>query len=95
MTEAARQGMPLELMMTHSGHVTTEVALEYIAEAKKFDPDGAYVRRWIPELAHLPDEHIHEPWRAPGASPDYPAPILDHGEARQRTLSRYAAVRGS
>ncbi|CAN5473887.1 deoxyribodipyrimidine photo-lyase [soil metagenome] len=64
-------------------------------QARKFDPDGAYVRRWIPELAHLPDKHIHEPWRAPGASPDYPAPILDHGEARQRTLSRYAAVRGS
>ncbi|MBA4169821.1 MAG: deoxyribodipyrimidine photo-lyase, partial [Chloroflexi bacterium] len=38
-------------------------------QARKFDPDGAYVRRWIPELAHLPDKHIHEPWRAPGASP--------------------------
>jgi len=62
-------------------------------QAKKFDPDGAYVRRWIPELAHLPDKHIHEPWRAPGASPAYPAPILDHAEARQRTLSRYGTVR--
>lgn len=38
MTEAARQGISLEQMMDHSGHVTVDVALEYIAEAKKFDP---------------------------------------------------------
>ncbi len=61
-------------------------------QARKFDPDGAYVRRWIPELAHLPDKHIHEPWRAPSLTGDYPAPILDHVEARERTLARYRAA---
>ena len=58
-------------------------------QAKKFDPHGAYVRRWVPELAHLPDELIHEPWRAPQVPKAYPEPLLDHAEARQRTLARY------
>lgn len=61
-------------------------------QAKKFDPDGAYVRRWIPELAHLPDDLIHEPWSAPDPPGDYPAPMLDHAEARERTLARYRAA---
>ena len=62
-------------------------------QGRKFDPDGAYVRRWLPELAELDPAHVHEPWRAPSPPRDYPAPILDHGEARQRTLARYAAAR--
>lgn len=61
-------------------------------QAKKFDPDGAYVRRWVPELAHLPDDMIHEPWRSVDRPQDYPPPMLDHAEARQRTLARYRAV---
>ena len=61
-------------------------------QAKKFDPDGAYVRRWVPELAHLPDDMIHEPWRSPDSPQDYPPPMFDHAEARQRTLTRYRAV---
>jgi deoxyribodipyrimidine photo-lyase len=62
-------------------------------QARKFDPDGAYIRRWIPELAGVADADIHEPWRAPSPPSDYPAPILDHAEARQRTLTRYGAAR--
>ena len=58
-------------------------------QAKRFDPGGAYVRRWIPELASLPDEAIHEPWRASQPPDGYPKPILDHAQARQRTLARY------
>lgn len=61
-------------------------------QARKFDPDGAYVRRWVPELAGLDAAHIHEPWRSPSPPRDYPPPMLDHAEARQRTLARYAAV---
>jgi deoxyribodipyrimidine photo-lyase len=58
-------------------------------QAKRFDPDGAYVRRWVPELAGMPDAWVHEPWLAPQPPGDYPAPILDHREARERTLARY------
>jgi len=61
-------------------------------QAKKFDPDGTYVRRWVPELAHLPNKLIHEPWRSPDSPVDYPLPILDHAEARARTLARYRSV---
>lgn len=61
-------------------------------QAKKFDPEGTYVRRWIPELAGVPDAFIHEPWRAPEPPSGYPSPILDHAEARARTLDRYRAV---
>jgi deoxyribodipyrimidine photo-lyase len=65
-------------------------------QARRFDPDGTYVRRWVPELADLPDDFIHEPWRAPSSrAPDYPAPILDHAEARERTLARYRAAAGA
>jgi deoxyribodipyrimidine photo-lyase len=63
-------------------------------QGQKFDPHGTYVRRWVPELAHVPDELVHEPWRAPDPPPDYPSPILDHGEARERALARYAAIAG-
>jgi deoxyribodipyrimidine photo-lyase len=61
-------------------------------QAKRFDPDGSYVRRWVPELADVPDEHVHEPWRSTQPPRDYPPPILDHAEARQRTLARYRAA---
>jgi deoxyribodipyrimidine photo-lyase len=61
-------------------------------QARRFDPHGTYIRRWVPELADVPTEAIHEPWRA-GAPPGrYPAPMVDHADARQRALARYRAV---
>ncbi|MFL6157356.1 MAG: cryptochrome/photolyase family protein [Marmoricola sp.] len=63
-----------------------------ITQGKKFDPDGDYVRRWVPELAHLPGGAAHEPWKHPhGYEADYPAPLVDHAVERQVTLERYAA----
>ncbi|NND85497.1 MAG: deoxyribodipyrimidine photo-lyase, partial [Acidimicrobiia bacterium] len=58
-------------------------------QGKKFDPDGAYVRRWVPELRDLPTGQIHEPWKAGMLAADYPAPIVDHAEARDRTIAAY------
>ncbi len=64
----------------------------------KFDPRGAYVRRWVPELAAAPVEYIHAPWKMPAEvqrrvgcliGVDYPAPIVDHALARQRALAVY------
>jgi deoxyribodipyrimidine photo-lyase len=61
-------------------------------QARRFDPDGAYVRRWVPELIDVPDEHVLEPWTASRPPRGYPGPILDHAAARQRALSKYAAA---
>ena len=60
-----------------------------ILQSRKFDPDGTYIRRWVPELADVDGAHIHDPARALSPPRDYPAPILDHAEARERTLARY------
>ncbi len=61
-----------------------------VLQAKKFDPDGAFVRRWLPELAGVPDAHVHEPWDWPLAG--YTPPIVDHRTARVRALAAYAVV---
>jgi deoxyribodipyrimidine photo-lyase len=61
-------------------------------QGKKFDPDGAYVRRWVPELRHLPAPQIHEPWTLPEPPAGYPARIVDHDVERRVALERYAAV---
>ncbi|MBA8794660.1 deoxyribodipyrimidine photo-lyase [Friedmanniella endophytica] len=63
-------------------------------QAEKFDPDGAYIRRWVPELRDLPTQHLAEPWDAPGGPPaGYPAPIVDHKTERLDALERYNQVR--
>lgn len=67
-------------------------------QGEKFDPDGAYVSRWVPELAKLPARWIHAPWNAPAAvlaeakislGETYPRPIVDHDFARKRALAVY------
>ncbi len=66
-----------------------------VTQGKKFDPEGAYVKRWVPELRDLDPEHVHEPWTAPGGVPaGYPAPIIDHAHERLVALDRYNRVRG-
>lgn len=65
-----------------------------ILQGEKFDPEGEYVRRWVPELKACEPEHIHQPWRSPNfASFRYPAPIVDHARARARALDNYKAVK--
>ena len=66
-----------------------------ITQSEKFDPDGTYIRRYVPELADVPDEHLHTPWLAPGGVPKgYPEPIVDHAAERKQALDRYAVVKG-
>ncbi|MFF0264764.1 cryptochrome/photolyase family protein [Kribbella sp. NPDC004536] len=62
-----------------------------VGQGLKFDPDGAYVRRWIPELRHLDGKTAHEPWKYD--APGYPTPVVDHAEARREALRRYDAIR--
>ena len=58
-----------------------------VLQGEKFDPDGAYVRRWVPELSDMPREYIHRPWQAPeNFKAAYPAPMVEHGFARARAL---------
>jgi len=64
-----------------------------ILQSRKFDPNGDYIRRWVPELAGMSGSAIHEPWRSADKPPGYPDPIIDHGFARQRTLAAYKAVK--
>jgi deoxyribodipyrimidine photo-lyase len=65
-------------------------------QGARFDPHGAYVRRWVPELTSVPDKYVHEPWKAPNLPLDasgYPTPIVDHAAERDEALARYQAVR--
>jgi deoxyribodipyrimidine photo-lyase len=62
-----------------------------VSQGQKFDPDGEYVRRWVPELRSLAGTAAHEPWRR-GGVPGYPEPIVDHPEARREALRRYHSL---
>ncbi len=66
-----------------------------VVQAQRFDPDGAYVRRFVPELRDASQDVVHEPWRAPLLRGGYPAPIVSHAERRELALSRYQAVRAA
>ena len=66
-----------------------------ITQGLKFDPHGDYVRRWVPELAHLSGKAVHEPWDAQdGYAEGYPKRIIDHAAERQVALDRYQRGRG-
>jgi len=73
-----------------------------VLQGKRFDPEGAYVRRFIPEIAALPDNFLHRPWTAPGGvlresgialGQDYPFPVVDLKATRERALARFEDLR--
>jgi deoxyribodipyrimidine photo-lyase len=75
-----------------------------VLQGEKFDPDGEYVRRWVPELRGLPAQWIHQPWAAPplllataGVVLDetYPRPLVDHAEARAMALAAFEEMKVS
>lgn len=65
-----------------------------ILQSKKFDPDGIYIKKWVPELKELPKKYIHTPWEAPEllAGKNYPKPIVEHEEARKKALLAYRRI---
>jgi deoxyribodipyrimidine photo-lyase len=66
-----------------------------VLQGERFDPEGDYVRRFVPELRGLAGAAVHRPWDAPLAAPDYPRPIVDHAERRDLALRRYEAARAA
>jgi deoxyribodipyrimidine photo-lyase len=75
-----------------------------ITQGQKFDPAGVYVKRYVPELAKLPPEHVHAPWLAPREvlsaagvrlGTTYPAPMVDHAVARTKSLEAFQALKGT
>lgn len=73
-----------------------------VLQGEKFDADGRYVRRWVPEVACLPDAYLHRPWEAPAdvsaqagfkIGRDYPAPVVDHATARAEALAALQQLR--
>jgi len=64
-----------------------------VAQGLRFDPQGRYVRRFVPELSRLEGAAAHEPWLAPGRAPLYPPRIVDHTARRVEALARYRAAR--
>jgi len=72
-----------------------------IIQGERFDPEGEYVRAFVPELARVPKKFVHKPWEAPAAilaaagvkiGVDYPAPLIDHAQARDRALAAFATL---
>ena len=75
-----------------------------VTQSEKFDPEGKFIRRYLPALAALPDKLIHAPWLARPVDlaaagialpKDYPLPVVDHAAAREKTLLRYAVVKAA
>jgi deoxyribodipyrimidine photo-lyase len=75
-----------------------------VLQGEKFDPQGAYVRKWVPELGRMPDQFIHKPWEAPllvlkaagvELGSNYPHPVVDHGKARDRALAALKSMKGT
>lgn len=63
-----------------------------VTQGLRFDPVGDYVRRHVPELRDLPGATAHEPWKHPLLAAAYPQPMVDHGQERDESLRRYAAL---
>jgi deoxyribodipyrimidine photo-lyase len=68
--------------------------LDPLAQARRFDREGDYVRRHVPELAEVAGPAVHAPWRLPAAPAGYPPPMVDHAEASRRFRGAREGARG-
>jgi deoxyribodipyrimidine photo-lyase len=66
-----------------------------VTQGERFDPQGHYVRRWVPEIASLDNKFIHQPWSSGSPPTDYPAPMVDLKATRERALERWQAIRNN
>jgi len=64
-----------------------------VTQSQKFDADGKFIRRYVPELALVPPGYLHAPWTMGTPIPGYPGPVVDHAEARGRTLARFGVLK--
>jgi deoxyribodipyrimidine photo-lyase len=73
-----------------------------VTQSERFDPQGKFIRRYVPELSKVSDKFIHAPWKMTPSQQsdcgvligrDYPLPIVDHANARERTLARFKQVK--
>jgi deoxyribodipyrimidine photo-lyase len=74
-----------------------------ITQGTKFDPDGAYIRQFVPELKKVPDKYLHTPWEMPAnvqeacdcvIGEDYPGPVIEHKAGRERALKAFERIKG-
>lgn len=63
-----------------------------VRQSQRFDPDGKFIRRWIPALRDLDNKSIHEPWRQPLLAPDYPAPVVSLGGVKENVTRAFRAA---
>jgi deoxyribodipyrimidine photo-lyase len=75
-----------------------------VIQSEKFDPQGKFIRRYLPELANVPDQYVHAPWTMPPLEQqaagcvigrDYPAPMVDHAGARERALALFKTIKNT
>jgi deoxyribodipyrimidine photo-lyase len=64
-----------------------------VLQGEKFDPDGTYVRQWVPELRDVPNTFVHHPWDMAERPRNYSAPIVEHGLARVRALAAFKTIK--
>ncbi len=73
-----------------------------VAQSERFDPQGRFIRRYLPELARVPERYVHAPWTMPPLEQqaagcvvgrDYPAPVVEHAAQRERALALFKSVR--
>ena len=89
-------------MQSGTTGINTIRAYSMTKQGRDQDPEGNYIRKWVPELSMVPTKFIHEPWKADSAllkksdiklGETYPLPIVDHKFARERALNKYAEIR--